>query len=144
MAIMQYEPWLMLNEFNREMDRLIHAKRREEANPVNSGWLPPVDIREEETQFRLLMDIPGVDPKGIEVSMEKGVLEVSGGRGSGAAEEKPKSLRTERVQGTFKRRFKLPESADSAEITARSEHGVLEIVIRKKTEVQPRRISVTH
>ena len=144
MAIMHYEPWLMLNEFSREMERLVNGKRREEANPENTAWLPPVDIREEEKQFRLLMDLPGVDPKEIEVSMEKGILEVSGERSVGEIDEKTRCHRTERTQGVFKRRFKLPETANEAEISARMEQGVLEILINKRADAGPRRITLTH
>ncbi|MEN8167876.1 MAG: Hsp20/alpha crystallin family protein [Pseudomonadota bacterium] len=144
MSTMRYEPWLMLHDFNREMDRLMRTQQQEQANPVNS-WIPAVDIREEKDQFSLSVDLPGVDPKTIEVSMEKGVLEISGERKVLAAKDEERHYhQQERVEGSFKRRFKLPESADETEITAKSEHGVLEVVIKKRLEQLPRRITITH
>ena len=144
MNAMRYEPWAMLHEFNRELDRLTRVRQQEPKISVDS-WAPAVDIREEKDQFCLSMDLPGVDPKAIEVSMEKGVLEVSGQRKSlEASDEEQGYHRQERVQGSFKRRFKLPESADASEISAKSEHGVLEVVIKKRAEQLPRRITITH
>jgi HSP20 family protein len=89
------------------------------------------------------MDLPGVDPKSIRVSMDKGMLEISGERKPAEFQEgEPVYHRHERVQGAFKRSFKLPESADAAEITAKSEHGVLNVEIKKRAEQQPRRITI--
>jgi len=144
MNMMRYEPWAMLNDISRELDRVFQTRQREQANPLNS-WIPPVDIRETEESYLLSMDIPGVDPQAVEVSVEQGVLEVSGERKTGSAEtDQPGYQRQERLQGGFKRRFKLPESADGSEITARSEHGVLEILIKKRAEQRPRRITIAH
>jgi len=144
MTIRYYQPWALLNGLSREMDRALQKQQQEQANPVNS-WQPAVDIREEIDSFILSMDVPGVDPKAIQVSMEKGVLEISGERKTAQEDTENRSFHhEERIQGAFKRRFKLPESADDTEISARSEHGVLEIVIKKRAEQQPRRISITH
>lgn len=140
---MRYQPYLMLQDINREMNRLMQTRQQEQANPVNN-WVPPVDIREEKDQFCLSLDLPGVEPKTIQVSMEKGVLEVSGERKAQEANEAIRYHTQERVQGDFKRRFKLPESADESEISAKSEHGVLQIVIKKRAEQVPRRITITH
>ena len=143
MNTMHYEPWQMLNDFNRELNRLRRRQRHEQANPEQSAWTPSVDIREEKEQFCLSMDLPGVDPKTIEVSAEKEMLVISGERKvKEIKDEQPAYHRRERVQGAFKRSFKLPENADVSEITARSEHGVLEVVIKKRAEQQPRRITI--
>ncbi|MGD8927011.1 MAG: Hsp20/alpha crystallin family protein [Thioalkalispiraceae bacterium] len=133
----------MLRDINREMNRLMQVRQQEQANPVNN-WLPAVDIREEKDRFCLSLDLPGVEPKAIQVSMENGVLEISGERKLAQTDEASRYHTQERVQGAFKRRFKLPESADEAEISAKSENGVLEIVIKKRSEQVPRRITITH
>ena len=144
MNVMRYEPWAMLNDFSRELDRVFENRQKEQANPAGY-WVPPVDIRETADSYLLSLDIPGVEPKSIGVSMEKGILEITGERSLAHAENtKPAFHRQERVQGSFKRRFKLPEAADDTEISARSEHGVLEILIKKREEQQPRRITITH
>jgi HSP20 family protein len=140
---MRYEPLMMLRDINREMNRLMRVRQQEQANPLNN-WVPSVDIREEKDRFCLSLDLPGVEPKTIQVSMEKGVLQISGERKVAETDEATRYHTQERVQGAFKRRFKLPESADETEISAKSEHGVLQIIIKKRTEQLPRRITITH
>ena len=99
---------------------------------------------EEDKRFLILADIPGVDPKDIEVSMDKGILTIRGERKSENKEQNGKQTRVERSYGAFYRRFALPDSADAEGISATGKHGVLEIAIPKKPETTPRRISVNH
>lgn len=144
MSMRAYEPWLMLRDLSSGLEQALQAKRREEANPTRS-WSPAVDIYETETGYQLAVDLPGVDPKSIEVSMEKETLVVSGERAR-PEESSEKTLyhRRERVWGAFKRSFKLPEDASTEEITATSENGVLHIRVNKRAEQQPRRIEISH
>lgn len=107
-----------------------------------SQWAPRVDIREEDKRFLIFADIPGVDPAGIEVSMDKSILTIKGERKAGSDEDNGKLTRQERVSGVFHRRFSLPESADADGISAQGRHGVLEIVIPKKAATTPRRITI--
>ena len=81
MRIAQYEPWNFVDLLHRDLDRL--AERRGVAsndhNPV-ADWVPAVDIVEEKDRFVLRADVPGVKPEDIDVSMDAGVLSVSGER----------------------------------------------------------------
>jgi len=103
-----------------------------------------VDIKEDENQYTILADIPGVDPKDIDVTMENGVLSIKGEKHDEHVEESNGFKRIERSSGSFYRRFSLPDTADADNIKAESKHGVLEIVIPKKAAEQPRRIKVQH
>jgi len=114
-----------------------------ESNVVTSQWAPRVDIREEAERFVILADIPGVEPKDIEIHMDKGVLTIKGERNAEARKESDHYSRTERVHGTFYRRFALPDSANAEGISAAGRNGVLEISIPKKPETTPRRIQVS-
>ncbi|MFP4244636.1 MAG: Hsp20/alpha crystallin family protein, partial [Ectothiorhodospira sp.] len=107
-----------------------------------SDWVPAVDIREEKDAYVLHADVPGVDPKAIEVHMENGVLTIRGDRKEESTEERENYKRVERVRGSFYRRFSLPDTADAERISARSVNGVLEVRIPKQEKVQPRRITV--
>jgi HSP20 family protein len=109
---------------------------------VTSHWSPAVDVKEEADRFVILADLPGVDPKDIEVSMENGVLSIRGERKSEKEEDRDGFHRVERVRGTFYRRFSLPDTADSERIEAHGKDGVLEIAIPKQKKVQPRKITV--
>lgn len=144
MNVTRYEPWYLMNRLSRDLDRLLNTPT-EGADDSRSSvvdWLPAVDIKEEDEQFVLRADLPGVEPKDIDVTMEKGVLTLRGTRSTESRDEKNGYRRVERVSGEFFRRFTLPDTADSQAIKARHVNGVLEVVIPKQDAVLPRKISV--
>lgn len=147
MAIRRYDPWSLINqvqELNRLFDdRHSQAQDEESGHVVASDWVPAVDIKEEQERYVIYADVPGVDPAGIEVTMENGVLILRGERPPEPEQERAGYRRMERVRGSFYRRFTLPDSVDPEGITARGSNGVLEIVIPKHEKVQPRRIQVS-
>ena len=100
-----------------------------------------MDIKEEEQQFVIHVDVPGIDPKAVEVFMENGVLTIKGERQS-ESQQNGNYKRVERVYGSFYRRFSLPDTADAEGISATGKNGVLEITIPKKAAAQPRRIEI--
>ena len=89
-----------------------------------------------------MADIPGVDPKDIEITMEDGVLTVKGERYFKTKNDDETYKRLERSSGSFYRRFSLPDTADGEHIEAKGNNGVLEITIPKHEKVQPRKIEV--
>lgn len=144
MALVRYEPWNMLEQMRRDMDQIFAQRNGDDSSSAVSEWTPAVDIQETDGEFLIKADIPGVDPKDIEVHMENGQLTIRGERESETKEEKEGYKRIERVRGSFYRRFTLPDTADAEKIAAKSKNGVLEITIPKKASVQPRRISIEH
>jgi HSP20 family protein len=126
----------------RLFDAAENGTGNDDSSVVTSQWMPLVDIREDADRFVLLADIPGVDPKDIDVQMDKGLLTIKGERAQDPVGEQQRFSRTERVHGVFHRRFALPDSADPERITASGHNGVLEIVIPKKPETTPRKIQV--
>jgi len=147
MSLVPYEPITMLENLRSQLNKMFEADLRpswwgEEGNVVTSHWMPKVDVREEEDRYVFLADIPGVDPKDIEVTAANGILTIKGERKSEAKEERAGYKRIERSQGMFYRRFSLPDTADSAHIKANSKNGVLELVVPKHEAVKPRKIEV--
>lgn len=148
MSLTRYQWGLSPNlrdEFKQAFDtfnKLAQYDEGDQSNVVTSQWAPRVDIKEEGGRFVIFADVPGVDPKDIEVSMDKGVLTIKGERVSESREEKERYTRLERSRGSFHRRFALPDSADSDAIKAAGRHGVLEISIPKRPETTPRRIPI--
>ncbi len=143
MSLIRYEPWALMNRFQGDLSRLLEDRYGpDESRTSVSDWTPAVDIKEEQDRFVLRADVPGVEPEGIEVTMENGVLTVRGERQFENREQKDGYRRVERASGRFYRRFTLPDTADSDAITARSQNGVLEVAIPKQPQVRPRRISV--
>ena len=138
-------PWSLLNNLQRELYNPEYQRLNDDdASAATANWAPAVDISEDNKAFTLLADIPGVNPKDIEISMEKGILTIKGERQSETVEEKDNFRRVERESGQFYRRFTLPDSADAEKIEAKSEHGVLKITIPKQEVAVSRKIEVKH
>ena len=147
MAVMRYEPWGVVSQLQNEINRVFGNLNDTEGTSATSEWSPAVDVREYSDRFQLLLDVPGVEPKEVEITLDGGVLTVSGNRteekamGSNGAEQ-PQQQRIERRLGRFHRRFILPDTADADNVNASGRNGVLEIVILKQPKAQPRRITV--
>ena len=144
MNVIRYQPWGLVHRLHQDLDRVLERRWQDEdetTSPV-SDWLPAVDIREEDGRFVLRADVPGVDPKDIEVTMENGVLTLRGLRHAEATVNEKAYSRVEQVSGSFYRRFSLPDTADADRITAKSQLGVLEVIIPKLAEIQPKRIAI--
>ncbi|GKS68281.1 heat shock protein Hsp20 [Nitrosomonas sp. PY1] len=138
MAIVRYEPWGLLSQLQRELER-----STVEGSTATAEWAPAVDIKEEADKFVIHADIPGVKPEDIDISMHDGVLTIKGEKKTEAKTENTGYKRVERTYGSFYRRFSLPDTANADAISAASKHGVLEVVIPKREAVQPKKISVT-
>jgi HSP20 family protein len=139
MTILRYEPWSLVNRLHRHLDEAFSA---EAGDSDSAWWIPQVDVHEEPERFAVLVDVPGVEPKDIEITAEKGVLTIRGERHSRTPEESSAYRRLERRSGKFLRRFTLPDSANLDAISAKHTHGVLEVTIPKQAKLQPRRIEV--
>ena len=146
MSLVRYNnPWNLLNSLQRELYNPTFSNTdNDDASVATANWAPSVDISENEKEFTLLADIPGVNPDNIDISMEKGVLTIKGERSSETVDEGENYRRVERQSGQFYRRFTLPDSADADKIKAKSEHGVLRITIPKQEVSVSRRIEVKH
>ncbi|MEZ5593599.1 MAG: Hsp20/alpha crystallin family protein [Gammaproteobacteria bacterium] len=148
MNIVRHDPWSVFDRFNREFNALLQSRpgaqdnAQDDSSIVTSRWVPAVDIKEDADKFVLIADIPGVDPKDIEITMNRSVLTIKGERHDEKRDEADGYTRLERTSGLFYRRFSLPDSADDTRISAKGEHGVLTITIPKKEQAQPRRIAV--
>lgn len=127
-----------------EINRLFSGVQGEETSGATASWTPAVDVHEFEDRFALFVDLPGVDPAQVEITLANGVLTLSGQRST----EKPAgnnanvAMRIERGSGSFHRRFILPDSIDGEQIKAVGRNGVLEISIPKQAKARPRRIKV--
>lgn len=138
MSLVRYEPWGMLEQMRREMDRMMG----EENAATASDWVPAVDIKEDQECFTITADVPGVNAKDIEVHAENGMLTIRGERDTQKKEEREGYKRIERSYGSFFRRFTLPDTADTDKITAKTANGVLTVTIPKHERLQPRKIAV--
>ena len=144
MSLTHYNPWSLFDQLQHEMHRMPARKNRDvdNSNAVTSDWVPAVDIKEEDNQYLLIADIPGVDPKNIAIHMENNILTIQGERNSELKAEQEGFKRIERQHGIFYRRFTMPEGVNAEGIQASSNHGVLTLQIPKQEATKPRKISV--
>ena len=137
-----------LGALQRRMNRLVDDFLPQfDGRTAGDGvWAPALDISETEDALVIQVELPGVDPKDIEITVSGADLSIRAERTEGDAETGEAAERTwhrvERRQGSPARTVKLPETVDVAKIEAASNHGVLTVTLPKREEVQPRRIEV--
>jgi HSP20 family protein len=148
MAIARYEPWSVLSQLQNDINRAFGNLNDGESSSATAEWMPAVDVCEYTDRFELLVDLPGVDPQAVEITLDNGVLSLAGERrderraADANGQDEPHQQRVERRQGRFYRRFILPDTADADNVNAVGRNGVLEISIAKHAKSQPRRITV--
>jgi len=107
-----------------------------------SNFTPPVDIYEDPHNITLKLEVPGIDEKDIDVSIENNTLTVQGERKIEKEEKEENFRRVERQYGSFTRSFTLPISVDAGQVSADYNQGVLKIKLAKKAEAKPKQIKV--
>jgi len=125
----------------REIDRLFEDTFGGDAR--RSGWAPAVDIREDNKEIALEVELPGIKPSDVEVTSENGVLTIRGEKQSTSAEGSEGRYHVvERSYGSFTRSFQLPQGVDDQRIEADFADGLLTVRIPKAALAQPRRIEI--
>jgi HSP20 family protein len=109
---------------------------------VTSAWVPPTDIFEEAEGIRIVLELPGLRPEDVKLTLENATLTIRGEKKQVAEEKTTKVHRYERSYGTFERSFSLPNSVDAERVTANFEHGVLTVWVPKAEKAKPREIQV--
>ena len=109
---------------------------------TTSNFAPPVDVYEDEHNITLKIEVPGIDEKDINVSIENNTLTVHGERRFEKDEKEENFHRVERMYGSFTRSFTLPNTVDPEQVSAHYEKGVLKIRLAKKAEAKPKQIKV--
>ena len=144
MTVTRYEPWEVLNQLHGQINRIFDSQlaNGSASTAATADWVPPADIEEYTDRFVLKLDVPGVNTSAIDITLENGVLAISGVREQDASDKDCERARRERAYGRFHRRFTLPDTVDSASVRATGRSGVLEVVIPKQPKAQPRRIEV--
>lgn len=130
-----------LNEMRREMDRLF-GSLPDWTEPA--AWMVPADVRETDDAVEYTIEIPGMRPEDINLTVENDVLTVSGEKKFEREEGKEDSgyHLTERRYGRFERSFRVPASVKADDVTANYENGVLTVTLPRAEESRPRRIQV--
>jgi len=139
MRVIKWEPFRDVDDvFDRFVAETLRRWPRQAAEGRAAlDWAPAADVSETETEYLIKADLPEVRKEDLSITVQDGVLTLSGERRQEVRTENEKVHRVERAYGSFARRFALPENADEQSIRAESRDGVILIHIPKQKVVQP-------
>jgi HSP20 family protein len=115
-------------------------RTNEESNLT--AWAPAVDINENEHELVVKADLPGIDPKALDIRVENNVLSIRGERKFEKKVNEDNYLRVERTYGSFSRSFALANTVNPEGIQAEYQNGVLTLNLPKREEAKPKQIKV--
>ena len=125
------------NRIGRFMERALTGPLGAWTFPESIGWSPVVDIVETPTEFTLSAELPGLDQKDVNVSVDDGVMTIRGEKTEERKEEEDKKVYLyERSYGSFERSFSLPATIDASKIAADFQKGVLKVHMPKGPEAK--------
>jgi len=118
------------------------AFERAEGESNLTAWAPAVDISENEHELVVKADLPGIDPKDLDIRVENNVLTIRGERKFEKKVDQDNYLRVERTYGSFSRSFSLANTVNPEGIKADYQNGVLTLAVPKREEAKPKQIRV--
>jgi HSP20 family protein len=152
MRVIKWEPFRDMDDaFQRFFADTLRRWPTQQGGGSSSGeaqqgreWAPLADVSENESEYLIKAELPEVRKEDVNITVQDGVLTLSGERKQEKREDSAKVHRVERFYGTFARRFALPENADEQNIRAESKDGLIVIHIPKQrvVEPQPRQIQI--
>ncbi len=142
MVITRWDPVRGVVAFQNPFNTLFRELNEGEGTPSAASFVPAVDVYEDEKKVVLKLEVPGLEEKDLDVSVEKNTLTVKGERKFEKEEKEENFHRIERRYGSFYRAFTLPTTVDTESVTATYNAGVLKVELTKKPEAQPKQIKV--
>jgi HSP20 family protein len=130
-TVMRQDPWGVMPRLQEEINRLFGNTRETDSSSATANWVPPVDIHEYPNRFELYVDLPGIDPADVELTLDGGVLTLSGDRREQLATKNGEDLQGRRV-----------DTVDGEKVNATGKNGVLTVTIPKQAKAMPRRIQI--
>ena len=143
--------WDPFNEFTSLQDRFNQLLNQPffrgmapsgEQSLTAPNFVPAVNVYEDEHTINIEADLPGIQEKDIDLSLENNVLTISGERKLENEEKKENFHRIERSYGRFTRSFTLPNTVDTENVNASFDSGVLKIALNKREEAKPKQIKI--
>lgn len=136
-------PAELSNRVGRALDEMFRTFPFDERNGViNSAWLPACDVFESQNDIKVVLELPGVRPEDVQITLENNTLNISGEKHQEAEESTQRVHRYERSYGRFERNFLLPATVDMDQIDAQYANGVLTVVVPKAEKARPRQIQI--
>ena len=133
MDLVRFDPFSLLSEMDRLFERGVTA---------TPTWAPRIDAFDREKELVVRVELPGVKPEEVDITVEDRTLTISGKRQFEGTVEQGNYHRREIFTGEFKRTLVLPEGLNAEEITAKAENGLLSVILPRRPEVLPRKVKV--
>jgi HSP20 family protein len=130
--LMPFDPFSMLRDIDRILDRPAAPSR----------WLPRIDVFDRDTNLVIRVEVAGVKPEDVDLTVEDRTLTISGKRSFGETTETDGYHRREIFSGEFTRTLVLPSGLDPTEISAKADNGIVEVTVPRRPEVLPRKVKV--
>lgn len=139
-----HSPLAGMRQVNRFLDEALGAfgDLPRTGETLAAAWVPACDVFEDREVLTIVMEIPGVLPADVRLTLENNRLSIRGEKRQVAEEQSERVHRYERNYGAFERWFTLPATVDADRIEARVEHGVLTVRLPKVERARPREIPV--
>ena len=142
MAIVRWKPMRDLVDLRDEMDRMFDSFWGSDADREGGMLIPPVDMIENDDNFVVSVELPGLKKEDIKMTMQNNVLTLSGSKKHEFESKEDTVHRVERSYGSFCRSVNLPSKVDSSAIKASYDSGVLKVTLPKVEEAKPKEISI--
>ena len=144
MSVSRWDPFQDLQSFRDEMNRTLSRwfGREEGEEPITRRWMPALDVTETSDAYHIDVEVPGIRPEDINVTVDQGMLTISGERRSEEEKSDRSYHRVERRYGSFRRSISLPRDVDASRVEAKYDNGVLRLEVPKTAASQPKRIEV--
>jgi len=144
-TIVRWDPFRDLVSIQDELNRLFGRTFTgvEPTRPTAAGsWMPSMDVFETEDAVVATVELPGIDPAGVEVAVEDSTLTISGTREFSSEVKEESFHRIERRYGSFSRAIALPQTADTDRVEAAFDKGVLTVQVPKVEKAKPKKIQI--
>lgn len=146
-SITRWNPFKEMDELQKRLNSIFNlepsrfSNGKEETMTV-AQWAPLVDITEDEKEYLIKAELPDVQKNNVKVTVENGVLTLSGERTFEKEEKNRKYHRIERAYGSFARSFTVPDDADDSRVSADFKDGLLTVRLVKNEKARPKTIEV--
>lgn len=130
------------NRVSRVFDEMFRGFPFELDGVVTSAWMPACDVFESENEVKVVLELAGVRPDDVKITIEHNRLTVSGEKRQESEDRSHRVHRYERIYGRFERSFLLPATVDADQIDAQYSNGVLTVIMPKVEKARPRQIPI--
>ena len=147
-ALTRWDPFKEMDDLQKRLNSIFGlapgrpANGSKEETMTVAQWLPLVDITEDDKEYLIKAELPEVKKDEVKVTVESGVLTISGERRFEKEEKEKKYHRIERAYGSFTRSFSVPDDADDAKVSAEFKDGVLTVRLAKSEKARPKSVEV--